>query len=144
MMALYEQYTVTRAHIKVTFASAGDHARVGIYLNPDTTAPGLPRLVENGLLKMGVVCGPATANGSHAFCTLELVCDIPKYFGKTRQAILADPEMYGTLAANPTEQAYFGVCAWAAFDSSADVTVGYDVTITYESNYWEPKKLTSS
>lgn len=144
MMALYEQFTVVRAHIKVTFASAGDHARVGVYLNPDTTSASLPRLVENGLMKMGVVNGPATANGTHSFCTLELTCDIPKYFGKTREAILASPEMYGTIAANPTEQAYFAVCAWAAFDSSADVTVAYDVIVTYESVYWEPKKLASS
>jgi hypothetical protein len=144
MMALYEQFTVLRAHIKVTFASAGEHARVGIYLSPDTVAPGLPRLVENGLMKMGVVCGPATSNGQYAFTTLELVCDIPKYFGKSREAILADPQMYGTIAANPGEQAYFAVCAWAAFDSAADVNIAYDVTITYESSYWEPKKLTSS
>lgn len=144
MMALYEQFTTLRAHIKVTFASAGEHARVGIYLNPDTTAPGLPRLVENGLLVMGVLNGPATSNGQHAFKTLELACDIPGYFGKTRQGILADPQMYGTIAANPGEQVYFAVCAWAGFDSSVDVAVGYDVTITYESVYWEPKKLTSS
>lgn len=144
MMALYEQFTVTRAHIKVTFASAGEHCRVGIYLNPDITSPGLPRLVENGLMVTSVINGPATANGRYAFATLELVCDIPKYFGKSRQAILGDPQMYGTIAANPGEQVYFGVCAWAGFDSAADVAVGYDVTITYESVYWEPKKLTSS
>lgn len=144
MMALYEQYTVLRAHIKVTFASAGEHARVGIYLNPDTTSPGLPRLMENGLLVTGVVCGPATSNGQHAYKTLELACDIPKYFGKTHEGILADPQMYGTIAANPGEQAYFAVCAWAAFDSAADVSIAYDVVITYESIYWEPKKLTSS
>lgn len=144
MMALYEQFTTLRAHIRVTFASNGDHARVGIYLNPDTTNAGLPRLVENGLMKMGLVSGPAAANGRYAFETLELVCDIPKYFGKTREGILADPQMLGTIAANPGEQVYFGVCAWAAFDSTVDVAIGYDVTITYESCYWEPKKLASS
>lgn len=144
MMALYEQYTVLRAHIKVTFASAGEHARVGIYLSPDATVSGLPRLVENGLITMGVVNGPATSNGQYSFKTLELVCDIPKYFGKTREAVLADPEMYGTIAADPAEQVYFAVCAWAGFDSAVDVAVGYDVVITYESKYWEPKKLASS
>lgn len=144
MMALYEQATVLRAHIKVTFASAGEHARVGIYLNPDTTSPGLPRLVENGLMIMDKVTGPSTANGQYAYSTLELACDIPKYFGRRRGEILADPQMYNTIASNPTEQVYFAVCAWAGFDAAADVTVAYDVTITFDAVFWEPKKLTSS
>lgn len=144
MMALYEQATVLRAHIKVTFASAGEHARVGVYLNPDTTSPGLPRLVENGLITMDKINGPSSDNGRHAYSELELVCDIPRYFGRKREGILADPQMYTTIAANPGEQAYFAVCAWAGFDSAVDVSVGYDVVITYDAVFWEPKKLTSS
>lgn len=144
MMALYEQFTVIRSHIKVTFASAGEHARVGIYLNPDTTSPGLPRLVENGLITMDKVTGPSSSSGQHSYATLEIACNVPKYFGRTKEALIADPQMYGTIAANPGEQVYFGVCAWAGFDASADVTIGYDVVITYDAVFWEPKKLTSS
>lgn len=144
MMGYYEQFTVLRAHIKVTFASAGEHARVGVYLNPDTTNPGLPRIVENGLISMDKVCGPSSSNGQYSFASIEIPCDIPKYFGKSRQAILADPQMYGTIAANPGEQVYFGVCAWAGFDSAVDVAISYDAVITYDAVFWEPKKAASS
>lgn len=144
MMALYEQATVVRANIKVTFASAGEHARVGIFLNPDTTSPGLPRLVENGLIEMKMITGPSSSNGQYSYATVELSVDIPTYFGRSRSGIIADPQMYTTIAANPGEQVYFGVCAWAGFDASTDVAVGYDVVITYDAVFWEPKKLTSS
>lgn len=144
MMALYEQATVVRSHIKVTFASAGEHARVGIYLNPDTTNPGVTRLVENGLITMGSLTGASTNNGQYAFCTLELACDVPIYFGRTRGEILADPQMYNTIASNPGETVNFGVCAWAGFDAAADVSIAYDVIVTYDAVFWEPKKLASS
>jgi hypothetical protein len=144
MMGFYEQATVIRSHIRVTFYSAGAATRVGLYLNPDTTSPSLPRIVENGLMKMGLVGGSGTGNGAHAFATLELACDVPSYFGRRRGEILADPQMYTTIAANPGEMVHFGVCAWSAFDSAAEVAVGYDVTITYDAVFWEPKKLTSS
>lgn len=145
LMAFYEQTTVVKSHIAVTFyCGAGTPARVGVYLSPDTTVLALPGLVENGLMKMTTVGGSGTGNGKHAFATLELTCDVPTYFGKTRGEILADPQMYTTIASNPGEQVYFNVCAWSPFDGTADVTIGYDVTITYDTVFWEPKKLSSS
>lgn len=145
LMAFYEQTTVVKSHISVTFyAAAGTPARVGIYLSPDTSVQTLPGLVENGLMKMTTVGGSGTGNGKHAFATLELTCDVPTYFGKTRGAILADPQMYTTIAANPGEQVYFNVCAWSPFDGAADVAIGYDVIITYDTVFWEPKKLSPS
>lgn len=144
LMAFYEQTTVVKSHISVTFYCSAGSARVGIYLSPDLTVLALPGLVENGLMKMATVGGSGTGNGKHSFATLELTCDIPTYFGKTRGEILADPQMYTTIASNPGEQVYFNVCAWSPFDSTADVAIGYDVTITYDTVFWEPKKLASS
>lgn len=143
MMAIYEQFVVLRSHIKVTFISASDATRVAIYLSPDPTLLGPAQLMENGLLKTEIVCGTTDA-GTHRMKTIELTCDIPKYFGKTRDDIIADPQMYGTIAANPGEQVYFNIAAWDPFSSSAEGNVFYDVTISYDIYYWEPKKLTGS
>lgn len=143
MMAVYEQFVVLRSHIKVTFISASDATRVAIYLSPDTTLLGPAPLMENGLLKTEIVCG-TTDSGTHRMKTIELTCDIPKYFGKTRDEIIADPQMYGTVAANPGEQVYFNIAAWDPFSSSTEGSIFYDVTISYDIYYWEPKKLGSS
>lgn len=145
MMALYEQYTVMRAHIKVTFLNAGsDPARVCVFLNPDTTTPTITSVMENGLIDTKLITGNGTDGGAHRIATIELTCDMPKYFGKTWNDVLGNSEMYGTIASNPVEQVYFSIAAWDPFGSAADVIVGYDVVISYDVMYWEPKKLASS
>jgi len=143
MMAVYEQFVVLRSHIKISFISASDATRVAVYLTPDTTAQTPITLMENGLLKSEIVCG-TTDSGTHRMKTIELTCDIPKYFGKTKDDIIADPQMYGTIAANPGEQVYFAIAAWDPFSSSSEGIIAYDVTLSYDVYYWEPKKLTPS
>lgn len=145
MMALYEQFTVLRAHIKITAINAGDDAcRVALFLNPDTGISSITATMENGLLESKVLAGSGTDAGQHRMKTLELTCDIPKYFGKDFNAILADPQMYGTVGNNPGEQVYFSLAAWDPFTTSASATVAFDVTISYDVMYWEPKKLGTS
>lgn len=145
MMNLYEQFTVVRSHIKITACNyGGDQARIAVYLNPDTSASTITAVMENGLLETKVLAGSGTDAGQHRVKSLELTCDVPKYFGKTYDAILADPQMYGTIASSPGEQVYFTIAVWDPFNASGDCQVGLDVTISYDSMYWEPKKLTSS
>lgn len=145
MMTLYEQFTVMRSHIKITVINSGtDACRVALYLNPDTTASSITATMENGLLDSKVLAGSGETGGQHRMKTLELTCDIPKYFGKTFNGILSDPQMYGTISADPGEQVYYTIAAWDPFTTAAEAIVSFDVTITYDVMYWEPKKLTSS
>lgn len=145
MMTLYEQWTVVRSRIKVTAINIGDDAvRVAVYLNPDITASSITATMENGLLQSKVLVGSSPDSGSNRMKTLELTCDIPKYFGKSFNAILADPQMYGTISSDPGEQVYFTIAAWDPFTSSSSAGVAFDVTISYDVMYWEPKKIGSS
>lgn len=145
MMNLYEQFTVVRSHIKITATSTGaDACRIAVYLNPDITPSTITATMENGLLESKVVIGSGDNGGAQRMKTLELTCDVPKYFGKTFNAILADPQMYGTIASSPGEQVYFTIAVWDPFTTSGDSSVALDVTISYDAMYWEPKKLASS
>lgn len=144
MISMYEQYTVLRSHIKVTFVqTTDDHfpVRVAVYLNPDTTNVSIPALVENGLLKTDVIVG---VDGYHSVKTLELSCDVPKYFGRSRGEVIADPNLSGTAAANPTEQVYFTIAAWCFDTTSSGMSIYCDVTLSYDIHYWEPRKLPPS
>jgi len=146
MMLMYEQFCVIRSHIKVTFINTGtDAARCSIILSPDTSAPpSVTAAMENGLLTSTIINGSGDNAGSNRMKTLHLTCDIPKYFGKSYQAILADPLQSGNISASPGEQVYFQVVVWDPFSSSTDAEVAMDITVSYDTMYWEPKKLASS
>lgn len=142
MMSMYEQYTVIRSRIKVTFVSGAEPGRVAISLSPDATSPtNISTAMENGLLTTTTVTG--TDSGQHRVKSLTLTCDVPKYFGKPFNSVLADSTMTGTIASNPPEQVYFQILAWDPYQAS-DFSVALDVTLSYDVMYWEPKKLVSS
>jgi hypothetical protein len=145
LMALYEQYTVLHSRIEITMVGfSDDAARVAVYLNPDSSTLALPQLMENGLLATDVVIASAdnAGDGYHRIKRLTLACDVPDYFGRSREAVIADPNLLGTAAANPTEQVYFAIAAWSPFGAGTSVSI--DVVISYDSLYWEPRKVTSS
>lgn len=143
MMLMYEQYTVIRSHIKVTFLATDEPIRVAITLGPDATPPSNSMIaMENGLIKSTIVAGAGGDSGTNRLKTLTLSCDVPKYFGKQYQAVLGDTQLQGDIANNPLEQVYFQVLAWDPYGSSA--TVAFDAVISYDVMYWEPKKLASS
>lgn len=143
MMLMYEQYTVVRSHIRVTFLAVDEPIRVAITLGPDTSAPPtVTAAMENGLIKSTVVAGSGGDSGNNRLRTLTLSCDVPKYFGKSYQAVLGDTQLQGDIANNPLEQVYFQVLAWDPYGSSAQVA--FDATVSYDVMYWEPKKLASS
>lgn len=146
MMSMYEQFCVVRSHIKVTFINAGDDAaRVSIILSPDTQVPpSITAAMENGLLTTSVICGSGTSAGNERIKTLQLTCDVPKYFGKPYSAIIADPLQSGNISSSPAEQVYFQVLVWDPFTTAVDATVALDITVSYDTLYWEPKKLSSS
>jgi hypothetical protein len=144
MMALYTTYQVVRSTITVTAAAESNGCAVGIYLSPDTTAITDPiRLIENGLMRV-VHLSMATEPGSNRMASVSLSCNVPAYFGRRGpRATLNDDNLSGTAAANPFEGVYFGVVAWC-FYSSASIVIDYDVLLTYDAIFTEPRKLTVS
>ncbi len=142
MMALYEQGVVTRSRIKVNFRSGiNTDQRVAIVLTPDAnTFSSIEALMENGLLVTDVVTGAGGVGAYHTQKTLELDCDVAKYFGRSRQELIASPEYYCTAASNPTEQVYYQICTWnPSLASNTDVLL--DVVLSYDIYYYEPRKL---
>jgi hypothetical protein len=68
--------------------------------------------------------------------------DIAKLQGINRTALTANPNLWGTVAANPAELTYFHVQAW---DSAAQTgSVNTDVIIEYEAVFLEPRDQTQS
>ena len=145
MMTLYTQYCVLRSRSSVPVA-ADQATRITILLSPDTTQINDPiTLTENGLLTSRVIDGNASNGGTgQRIRTFELDCDIAKYFGRRRGDILNDRTLCGTATTNPTEQVYFQIVAWLPFDNAAAPTMYFDVLLSYDVVYWEPRKLSTS
>jgi len=149
MMLLYEQATVVRSSIEVTFnVGPGLTVQCGVALFPDATGLTNPQqLVENGLIKMiPITSGSSTFQNQHMRTQVRLDCDVAKYFGRpSYQGLLNDDNLYTTAAANPVEQVYYGIVAWQISpDGSTTTSIGFDVLIAYDAIYWEPRKLAIS
>lgn len=142
MMSLYEQYTVVRSSITVTFRPHGSIC-FGVSLSPDTSAfTSSPGLVENGLSKYVCASGFATEVGGK-FPSLTLHCDVRGYFGqRTSREMLNNTNLFGTAAANPTEQVYFLVNAWQGIGiAGGGISLDFECILAYDAIFWEPRKL---
>lgn len=146
MMLLYEQTTVVRSSIEVTFnIGPGLSVQCGVALFPDASGLTNPsQLVENGLIRMvPLTSGSSTFQNQRMRTTVRLDCDVAKYFGRpSYQSMLNDDNLYSTAAANPVEQVYYGVVAWQISpDGTTTTSVGFDVILSFDTIYWEPRKL---
>lgn len=145
MMALYEQYTVLSSKITVRACGNGIQAvNVGLCLSPDTVTLVVPDIVENGLMTAKVLDG--RAGGGYGtgvrIKTLNLNCDVAKYFGRRNQRELVDDvTLSGTAAANPAEQVYFVIGQWGFGSFTDNTAIAFDVTIEYTARFWEPRKV---
>lgn len=150
MMLMYEQCTVIKSSIQVTFnIGAGLTVNCGVALFPDASGLTNPsQLVENGLIRyVTLTSGSNTFQNQRMRTTVRLDCDVARYFGRGRgaRALLNDDNLYTTAAANPVEQVYFGIVSWqVSADGSTTTSLGFDVLISYDVIYWEPRKLTES
>lgn len=146
----YNHYSVIRSKITVGFVNNSSYAvRAGIYLSPD----GVPitnerQLMENGLVKHVILDakgGASTDPGvSGRVKTVTIDCDVRKYFGKQRSSQLMEPDFAGDAASNPQEGVYFMVFAYSSHTGTANSQVLFDATLSYDSIYHEPRKLTLS
>jgi len=146
MMLFFEQYTVVSAKCSVqciNSSGTGVYANVGLYLSPDTTQITVPnRLIECGQIVWKTL-KPIGIQGSSS--SLSLNCNIATYFGRNRnkRALLDDTNLFGTVAANPSEQVYFGLVLFdPTVANNTDVT--FTVILEYEVMFWEPRKAIES
>lgn len=145
MMLFYEQCTVVRSKITVDIlnSNSGPISRTCLFLTPDAAVLTDPnRILENGQAVTKITYNNVTW-GSVA--SLSMDCDIAAYFGRPRTVrnLLQDDNLFCTAAANPVEQVYYAVGGWDPFGSN---TLGFffNVTIEYDTVFWEPRKLTES
>jgi len=150
MMLYYEQYTVMASKITVTFVNNGKNAcRAGIAITPDTTAAVTGDIVENGLIKFCYLDNPGNISdatfaqgGGERIKEMSMNCNVASYFGrKTKQEMLNDTSLSGTVAANPSEQVYFDIITWGGFNTAVNTDVFLDVVVEYDVIFWEPRKV---
>lgn len=136
MMLFFEHFLVIRSKITVNFFQAENApAKVFIYLSPDSTVVGIKNLIENGQVKVQNI-------DLNKVRTITLDCDVKKYFGrKSYRDMLDDKTLSGDVATDPAEQVHFMVGAYDAFGGTTDITVGYDVLISYDVIYHEARKV---
>lgn len=140
-MLFYEQYVVMRSTITVTFFANTSSARVGVFLNPDTSNPTLGAIMENGYVKSQLI---VATTGRWTVTRITLHCDSIAYFNsRTKNLHMMRDNFTGTSAANPAEQVYFGIFTFNALNSS-NTDVLFDVELSYDVRFWEPRKISQS
>jgi hypothetical protein len=145
LMALYEQYYVVSSTITIRFNAFQSliPIPVAVYLSPDASVlTGASQIMENGLCKSALLSG--FSGTLSATTALTLSCDVPRYYNRGKKAMLNDPELAGSAAANPVEQVYFIVTAWQALGDTATTTIHFDVILSYDVWFTEPRKLAIS
>jgi len=146
-MLFWEQFVVFSSKITVTFMS--NHAntsRVGIFLSPDQTDPAsIQTMMENGYLITDVVASSAASSSGHLLVKqLTLTFDATRYFSfKSREEYFANSQFTGNVGASPSELAYFCIFTYD-FAGSSNYDVFYDVTLSYDARFWEPRKISTS
>jgi len=139
MMLSYQHFTVTHARLLVTFHNlVASTPVVSIRLDGNTTPiTVVDQILEFGLNNHAVLEAKGTFGASHV---LESKLAIATYEG------VDDPvdvlELRGTIAANPTEQAYFHVQAW---DNSGTTTnILCEIVLEFRAVFTEPRILSTS
>ncbi len=145
MMEYFDQYVVVRSRIKVRFTNATGEALArigGIKLADDTASPSEQEFVENGLGRTQLFGGDfSVVPGKWSMGEINLGCDVMEYFGRheDEKQFLNDVDMHGTATTNPTEQVYFLLAVWN-HNGAVAVSVKFDVIISYDAIYYEPRR----
>ena len=142
VMPLYDHYVVIGAKITIQFTNEGDvvPAQVGCYINDATTSlTSVDEICENGYNKSMVL---GVRGQSDSTKTMVVKLNPNKFLGRTKP--LADPQLKGTITANPAEECYFDI--WASPNDGVS-TMGSVIaryTVEYVALFIEPRKLTTS
>lgn len=138
--ALYDHYTVIGSKIKYTVVPTGTTAQVPYkiitWINDDTTTTGTAdSLAENKFAKVRLCQGGL--NPDRIILTNNW--SAKKFFSSP----MANDELKGTAAANPTEQSYFQI-SFRSLDGVSTVSVYLFVEVEYIAIWRELKEIASS
>jgi len=148
-MLFWEQWCVFSSKITVNFMNnANNCSKVGIFMSPDTAVPSSNAdLMENGLLVHDLVFGTSTTTAGGAYHTIaqcSLTCDNVRYFSsKNKETYFANPNFTGTAGGSCAEGNYFGVFMFG-FNNNNATDVFFDVSLSYDVRFWEPRKIATS
>lgn len=149
-MLFWEQFCVFSSKISVRFMSNSSNAVVcGVFLSPDTVVPAsIADLQQNGYIKQTMIMGATndstSGGGKHVLSSTSISMDSVRYFSSSnRETYFANPNFTGNAASSPTELVYFGIFAYT-FNLSSMYDTYFDVTISYDARFWEPRKVASS
>lgn len=136
-MAMYDHYVVTGAHIRVrvtTAAGSGDQV-FGIALKDSASVHFTPLTdyTETSYTKNLFLQGATNSSSK----TLSYSANVGRFLG--RKSPMSDPELKGTVLANPVEQMYFHVYANAPFVAGVPSPICCTADITYTVSLIEPK-----
>lgn len=141
LMPLYDHYVVIGARVRVDFVNASTTNTAFVFLavrDSNTVSTGYTDYLENGNNKhitMGVEGSGANNK------TLYYNVNPNKFLGRSKP--MADPQLKGSNASNPTEQAYLHIAAVSS-DLFTATNMTILVTIEYTAVLIEPKPLGQS
>lgn len=139
LMPLYDHYVVHSAQCQVQMCAQDTTTpkQIGINLRDSSTVETDP----NGYKESSYTTYKTCAYGGNQTVYLKKNIDVRKFL--TRGNLMSDPECKGTVATNPTEQAYFHV--WVAPIDTSDAGVEYvDVRLIFNVSFVEPKQPAQS
>lgn len=141
IMAFYNHYTVIASKIRIEFINtdATNGATVGVWVSANVTEIiDLRRIIEQGSkYKQLTRVGGSRDTGM-------MTCSVNPNKWLSIVNPMSNPQVRGTIGANPAEQCYFHVFA-SPFDQSTDSgAVQFAVTIEYTAIFSEPVELNIS
>lgn len=146
-MSMYDHYTVIGAKIVVDYCQKPTHTNAGNFILgiacKDSPTPHTDpndyyearNVVTKYMPGQGSTTTPAVP------LRLSKTCSIKKFLGRSK--VLADPELKGNSASNPTEQAYFHIFIGSG-DNADETNISINVRIEYLVVFTEPKQPTQS
>lgn len=142
MMVFFEHYTVKRARIQVVFVNGSTTTpfSFGIYNSPDAAAiTNVERLMEGGSL-VAVQASPSPQYGSTIRAAKSI--NISQFLGI--RDLMSNSEARGSIAANPTELAYFQLICWNSSTVGVASTHPFQALISFDAVFTERREPTTS
>lgn len=141
MMSYYEHYHVERCRWKAVFRNTGnDGGFCGARVDADVTPlSNYIQALENGRMVYDILDKTGT---TYSWKQLQGEVNLLTLAGLTRTNFLADGNLRGTAAANPSEQTYLHFSLWNPLGSNAICDVS--LTLEFLAVFTEPRPLTQS
>ena len=136
-MLFFNHYTVHNCTCKVTFQSDSATLRLtaGLFVSGSSTVTtSVEQLIENG---DGAIQVLEFAGAQGGTATFSRRLDIGRF--QDVKDVMDDPNMRGDSASNPVEQSYFHLVVYN-LSSAASANVSFQVILSYDATFHEPRK----